>query len=600
MANRMQPEPGSWLRVEELIERGDPEFVSEFRRISDADRLGSFAKVFYSDKRTSSRKLLLEYLKSPLSSFRHEAFVKRLFKLAEAAQDDEVMAYFMVALDRSIRRIRRTRHRYDWSARESWTEETVVTPRMTTLPKKYNPFLARDRRSGEWIATPDREDLRRMALFSIATRKYLRRRVWRYFRKIAKSDDSRYVNGVRIALSLYTDRDCTDGLALLDNWSLVHALFGRSDVIVSKSRSWKLAEGRALSELKSAPAFSDAWQKNSEPLLSLLDDADCRPVRQWSMSLLREHHQDAIAKVSTDRLLRWVRSSDEELARFGAELLSKSNSLGTIRVSTWLQLIREANQEVMDVICKLIQQSLSADAVTLREAVALACSRNLSVAELGLAWVEARAPQTETDYADLLLAMDAQNEYLRPKLVEVVRRKLDGVQGKYSEWILAFIDSRHLDVREVGWRWLMERPEVGRDYQLWQRLTETPYDDVRAKLIELLRFEEESYASSKPMKPITIDARKLSIDRIRFLWATALLNIHRGGKKKPAIVKAIVDRLQHHPEEAAELLPILAVALRSVRSLEWQAGLSGIVNLVEKNPGVSELVGTHFPELNLI
>ena len=34
---------GNWLVVQELLERGDPAFVDELRKITDADALGAFA-----------------------------------------------------------------------------------------------------------------------------------------------------------------------------------------------------------------------------------------------------------------------------------------------------------------------------------------------------------------------------------------------------------------------------------------------------------------------------------------------------------------------------------------------------------------------------
>ena len=600
MAKRVQPNPGSWLRVEALLESGDPEFVDELRRIQDADRLGSFAKVFFNDKRVASRRLLLAYLNAPFNAFRHEAIIKRLFKLAEAAQDDEVMAYFMVGLDRSIRREKKTRNRYDWSTRESWVEDFVRTPRGTTMPRTGNPFIYQNRMTGEPMAASSLEQHERIFLFSLPTRKYLRRRVWRYFRQTGKKDGDRYVEAIRKGLELYTDRDCKDGLAMLDNWSLVHALFRHSDAIVAKSRSWKLAEGRSLSELRSAPAFAAAWAKNAEPLMCLLDDAACRPVRQWCVAVLQEQHADAVRRTALERLLRWIRSEDEELARFGADLLSRSSSLGSVQVSTWLQLIRDANSEALPVVCQLMQQTLSPNVVSLKESVEMACSRSVPTAELGLAWLESKTPQNDADFRDLLIALEAESEFIRPKLVSLVRQKLDVVQANRAEWILEYLDSRHADVREIGWTWLQQRSEVAKDYHLWQRLVETPYDEVRLNVIELLHFESEQLALANKNELVWIDARKLQPDRIRFLWATALLNIHRGGKQKPGIVSAIVRRLQSHSEEANVLLPILAVALRSVRSMEWKAGLAGIVTLVEKNPEVSALVGTHFPELNLL
>jgi hypothetical protein len=599
MAKRIEPSPGSWLRVEEFIENGDPEFVTELRRIHDAERLGNFAKVLYNDTRTATRRSMLLYLQAPFNAFRHEALLKRLFKLAEAAKDDEVMACFMVGLDRSIRREKRSRNRYDWSTRESWVEEHVVTPRGTEMPKKGNPFIYQNRITGEPMAAPTPEKNGRVFLFKLVTRKYLRRRVWRYFRQLGKSDLYRYATGISKALVQYTDKDCKDGLAMLDNWSLVQALFKHSDVIVSKSRTWKLAEGRSLSELRAAPAYASAWHKEAEPLMSMLDLASCRPVRQWSMRMLREHHAKALSQTSLDRLLRWIRSEDAELARFGAELFSQSNLLGSVQPKTWLQLIHQANPDVLDIVCRLVMKTLTADNVSLREAMELACSRSVPLAELGMAWLESMQPHSDQDFQDLLLSLDAESEHIRPKLVDQVRRKLDRVASKRSQWILEYLDSRFPDVRDVGWTWLQERTEVARDYHLWQRLIETPYDDLRLKVIELLQYESIP-THSKAGQSMLIDAKRLSPEGIRFLWATALLNIHRGGKQKPGVVKAMIGRLHAHREEANDLLPILAVALRSIRTTEWQAGLAGIVTWIEKNPDVSDMVQAHFPELNLI
>jgi hypothetical protein len=97
-------ESQSWLLLEELLERGDPAFVTELRKVHDAERLGDFAQRWFADSRPWARQLLFDYLDLPLNAFRHEALVKRLFKLAEKAEDDALMARFLVAFDRSVPR----------------------------------------------------------------------------------------------------------------------------------------------------------------------------------------------------------------------------------------------------------------------------------------------------------------------------------------------------------------------------------------------------------------------------------------------------------------------------------------------------------------
>jgi hypothetical protein len=44
-------------------------------------------------------------------------------------------------------------------------------------------------------------------------------------------------------------------------------------------------------------------------------------------------------------------------------------------------------------------------------------------------------------------------------------------------------------------------------------------------------------------------------------------------------------------------LPILSVALRSVRGPEWRAGLAGIVGLVQRRPDLEGVVRQSFPDL---
>ena len=43
-----------------------------------------------------------------------------------------------------------------------------------------------------------------------------------------------------VALKLYEDADLPGGLALLDSWGLMHALFHHSPVLLAKASGWRL------------------------------------------------------------------------------------------------------------------------------------------------------------------------------------------------------------------------------------------------------------------------------------------------------------------------------------------------------------------------
>lgn len=208
---------GSWSLAEELFARGDAGFVDELRRVHVASRLGDFAARWLADTRPFARTALLDYLSQPLNCYRHEPLVKRLFKLAERAGDDELMGAFLAALDRTVRRERRTRTRHKHgtfasqaaaqAAVQSWTaegyenasvnswggrtyayawkqESVVIVPGNTVMPRpEQGQRPGRNPRTGERIyidpkrpvTDADRERFqKKFRLFSLPTRRYLR------------------------------------------------------------------------------------------------------------------------------------------------------------------------------------------------------------------------------------------------------------------------------------------------------------------------------------------------------------------------------------------------------------------------------------------
>jgi hypothetical protein len=635
---------GDWLILEELFDRGDPAFVESLRLMTDANALGAFASRWYADKRSSARRLLLDYLDRPLNTYRHEALVKRLFKLAETAGDDEVMARFLVAFDRSIRRVRRKRkHRVqmkvgskreadqivaDWlrsgfdsahawgaplvgyTAWGVWSEEVLTPPRNTAMPRGATqqfpggffglpgtqfevpdwvvrlklPLTAYKKTS---IPTDSiRNRLEKFHLFSIATRAYLRRRAWRYFRRLGRDQPWRYVAAIVQALVLYKDADATDGLALLDNWGLIHALFHQSHVLVSKPTGWTLAEGQTLDELDPAPIYPDLWKAAPRTILGLLGHARCRPVRQWAIAIARREPSIG-ASITLDELLALLHHDDPDVVSLAADLLRMSPHLAAIEPARWLSLAQTAGPASIEVLAELIQKHLAAGQVTFEQAASLARLRPIPLARLGLDWLKTKTPGVD-NVQTLFSLLEALSDPVRPDLLRWTRHSLAGLPDYRADWPLEFLDSPRADVRAEGLEWLRVDSRVYDDVAIWQRLMESPHDDVRFSLVADL---EARHARGR------IDDRPLDPELLRLLWASVLLNIRRGGRSKPKAVQQVVGRLESRPEELARLLPLLSVALRSVRGPEWRVALTSVVGLVERKPETAQLVQSAFPEL---
>ena len=634
-----------WLVVEELLERGDPAFVDEIRRIVDAEALGDFAGRWYADTRTASRRLLLAYLDRPLNAFRHEALIKRLFKLAEAAGDDQVMGRFAVALDRSVRRKLVNARKVEWRQVDGeeaakalervwkglphtevsyygrgrrynvwrhWTQQEIRTPRDTVMPRgKQQDFY--DQRGikqsvADWIVRlqltqgrykdpdqiPDavRAKLERYRLFSTPTRNYLRRRCWRYFRKLGKEHPGRYVPAVAEMLNRYQDHDAADSLALLDNWSLMHILFHESPAIEARVTGWRTAEGRSLSELEPSPIYPNLWAEAPRALFELLGRAKARPVRRWALGMIMRNQGAVLRVVSLEDWLSLIVHEDDEIASLAADSLRDNPGLAGIDATFWLELAERANPSALELLVELMRAHVRPEALSFEQVVALAMSRPLPLARLGFDWLRAHKVRTEAEGLSLLALVETEAESLRAGIVAWVRTALTESLGFRLPWLLEYFDSRHRDVRDEAWNWFRDVLEARNDVELWRRLLESPYDDVQLGLIA----ELEAHVDGRDIEGL--EPLALEPESIRLLWASVLLNIHRGNRAKPVVIRQLLRRLAKHPDELPQLLPLLAIALRSTRGPEWRAGLAAIVQAAGRDSESETLVRRAFPELH--
>jgi hypothetical protein len=578
------PATGSLLVVRQLLDQADGSFLDELCRIEDADKLGGFAREFFDDRRSHVRAGLLAYIDLAMSQYRHEALVKRLFKLAEAAADDEVMARFMVALDRSVRREVRTRRSWDWVAREL-TEETYIDKRDQSMPRsdREASAKARNRRATKQS---------KWQLFSAKTRDYLRRRVWRYFRTLAKTDAMRYRTAMSEVLIQYTDDDTADGLALIDNWSLMHVLFHGCDQVVAEARGWTLAENGSLEKLSPAPYQIDIWKTDAESLLDLVGTARARVVRMWAMQMLQSHHQDALAQLPLKRILAWIRSEDDEIASLAAESLDKHSSLGAFSAEQWIEILDHTNASVLLDVCETAQQKANASSWTTEQCLVLAMRRPDPIAALASGFLADRSVGTASQAEQWLSLGDSECAGRRGELVDLGLRKVAASEHFDPAMLTLIVDSTDESVRAAGLAFLTQDERTEKNVTLWQRLLESPHDDVQLTMTELLQRQSLSWTESKHVNAASLDPSTLTR-----LWATVLLNTRRGGKIKLQLIEQIGRLITKHPERNDVLLPLLKTSLRSVRATEFRCALTTVVGLMDQSAEIASYFATEVPEL---
>jgi hypothetical protein len=548
--------PISPLIFAELFEAGEgDEFLERLIAYpGDLKPLLPLVERWKRDPRPWARRTRLAFALDSRPGRQHRPAFKRLFKQAWHARDHELMGAFMARLDRSLRRRRAKQYRY-----VNRTIETTETLRLAP--------------SG------------RRSIFSTPTTHYLRRRAWRYFRRLGFREPAAYVPAVAAALVRYTDDDVRSGENLLDNWGLMHACFGRSDVLAFTARHTNVRAGRGLGEMQAAPMFERHWAvpTAAPALLGLVLDAGCRPVRVWAIQLLKRHHAAALAAVEADMMLRLIDHADADVAAFAAELLADATAAASLPVTTWLRLLATRNATVVQAVVDAFRRHVRFDRVTLAQAVELATHTATPVARLGLEILEGRTVRTDADRETIAGLAAARSSAAGEAVARFALRHLNAAGAYRVERVVAFFDSAVQAVRAGASAALDDDSPAAADPAFWAALLESPYDDVRAFLVERLKHRETLPGAGA--------------DALAHLWRTVLLNVHRGGRAKLSALKQVSDRVAREPAGAAALLPVLAVAIRSVRSPEARHGLAAIVAAVEREPALAADVARYLPEL---
>jgi hypothetical protein len=430
----------SFAAVEEYYAARDDRFVDVLRRFDGLKPLAAFASRWYRDGDSWARSQLFGYFEQPLNCPGHHALVKRILRQAESAADDELMAALLVAFDRSVRRRRVKRYIWDYRTYTSTTTERVVGPRDAIRPvrtKRYvDPYDGRIHERQRRVSETDR-------LYSLHTRHYLRRRAWRYFRRMGYQRPADYPRCVGRALARYEDGDFERGENLLDNWGLMHACYRESELLRFAIPYLHLAEGKRLSGLQAAPAFGGLWAGAAgyEQLCQLLVQARSRLMRLWSMQLLERLHPQRLAGVDLSRLLGWLEHPDEEVQTFAATRLRGHTEIGTLPLTEWLRLLAGRNPTVLQLICELFAQHVHPERLTPAQLVEIACAEAAPVARLGFELLQKGYRATAPWLEALQAAAEARCEAIGEPLGAFALQRVGAAERYQVDRVVRFFDA---------------------------------------------------------------------------------------------------------------------------------------------------------------
>ena len=344
-----------------------------------------------------------------------------------------------------------------------------------------------------------------------------------------------------------------------------------------------------LADLRTAPSFPELWARPDalDPLLGLVRGAGARLVRVAAMDLVRAHHLEAFAARGVAALLDLLAHDDDEIRTFALTSFAEAPDLGRLPLADWLRLLDVVGADGIAIVVAQLVRHVRPARIDLPTRVALACHVAAPVARLGLDLLEAEPPSDADGVASLAALAHARCAVHGRNLAAFALAHVGAEETYRLDTAMSFFDAPMRSVREGAFDWLSPETPAWNDGALWSRLCETPYDDVRMRLVAAL-----DQRTRLPGGDVRGDVR----GAVR-LWTTLLLAVHRGGREKLRALRQVVDEIARRPDTAAELLPALRVAVRSSRGPERRAGLSAVATLLARRPSLADDVARVLPEL---
>lgn len=606
--NTSKASPPSKILLDELFQSEDDQFLDLFVQFESYEFLRHFSIQWMEDARPWARKQLIEYLHGSLNHPGHEVVFKRTLKLAIERNDDELVAHFLVALDGLVRRNRTTSYVYNYRTRQSYRREYLFAKPNRTVREQRNRFQEFTYGKQTYrTPLPDLLNRPHNRLFSQKTRAHLRRRVWRYFRFMAYQDAPRYTDAMVNAFALYDNSYFSSGEAILDNWSLMHAGFFHAPEIAFTPSHTNIVAGQSLSNLKPSPYLPSVWDGDevAAKLWLLLAEANSQFIRLWTIDMLRQRHADWLSKISIEELVQLLACSDATVGEFAVELFRNHESLAHVEMATWLRLLQEADSSVLPTICEAMQTHTDPKRLSDDQLIEMTMARPAAVASLGLAWLRARQEMRRIEPDKLAKLSESKCVWESEKIADWALDQLATSESYSAERFVQFFDSPTQPIRRSACKWLESaKTEVTAakgsealqlDPVLWAKLSETPYDEVRFSLIKVLA-DVLDHAPERSHEGAIGDS--MNLDRWMRIYCAVILCVDRGSRTKPKAIRQLAKIAEQDPQRCESVMPILAIAARSIRNPERFAALSAIATLVQQRTELLEVVSRCMPEWN--
>jgi predicted DNA-binding WGR domain protein len=316
------------------------DFASNLSKYLETDDYKRFAVLddLYRIDNQYTRPALLGILRTAPLRPNYFQRMRHIFKMAEYRQDAEVFGILTYRLETEDAMFDSDRY-YIRLPNGTWVSKYKYEYNNETgqyrnweNPEYKNAMSAPDAKLG----------------YSNQTRNYLRRRIWRTLKGLAKERDPQFINLASQILLQYSDADAQPArqstftrwenqgsgwrsVSYHRNWDtfarfhlLYHILYENSDRYHLKhnSKAWCCVEpykpGDAEPEAREE-AFPELWEAHPESLLKLLLESNCRPVHNFAVKAIR-CCRDFCDRLDLATSIDLLKKPYEATSKFGFEL----------------------------------------------------------------------------------------------------------------------------------------------------------------------------------------------------------------------------------------------------------------------------------------
>ncbi|MEJ7593177.1 MAG: hypothetical protein WKF77_16650 [Planctomycetaceae bacterium] len=326
--------------------------------------------------------------------------------------------------------------------------------------------------------------------------------------------------------------------------------------------------------------------RRANHLLQIVTTANSTLARVWAIELLQRDHHVAALSMDIRLLLRLLSHTDPRVQQFASNVFAQHQGLADLSVTTWLELLDVCNHSLLPMICAAMTTHVSAARLDTPQLVQLTSARAVPVAEFGFRLLTARHDEQPLSVAELVSLSRVRCETIANEISTWALTVLDSDLYQTDD-VIEFFDAQSQATRSASMDWLEQPASRGHhDPALWARLIETPFDDVRLRVVDCLHRR-----SSLP-GPET--------DVLAPVWCAVILGVHRGGRTKLKAISQMQTAILQRPARAATLLPVLAVAVRSLRAPERRSALAAVASIAAQNADLQAEIQRLLPELEWV